>query len=289
MDDQLGRPMLLFLIACADYTFVPTDTAPVYVDQVVDVWQFQPTNTPTDVVFVLDASGSMMDNWDTYDVQFPQIVASLQLINSDWRATMISADMSLGDPVVWAYPPDAATTLPMESDYIRQHGLGGDEAGLMAAFLFSQSGQLRVDADTYYIFISDEADSSGLDTNVWTTFMNQTKVYPYISYSGAIVTISEICTWLEPDPALRYSAVSSIAIDLCGSETWADVLNPILSRHSMLPPAYHLSEPADPSTIQVYLDGQETTAWTYTPTSQVLQLTIIPRVSAPVIVTYFQE
>ncbi len=280
----------LFLLACSgDVTFNPTETDVEYIEQIVDVWQYQPRNAATDIVFVLDGSGSMDDNIANYNVHLPELLGGLDDIDSDWRATMIPTDLGNSYPILWSQADTAFANITADSDRIIDHHLGSDEAGLMAAFIFATSNNnVRLDADTFFVFISDEEDSSGIETSEWQEIMQATKVAPYISYSAAITPVTHECYWGNDYPILRYTAVSEITVDLCAAEAdWSRAWEPVLNRKTQQLPVYQLTQVPDVNSIEVYLNGVFSTDWFYESDTNQLKLLTAPQFSTSIVVAYY--
>jgi hypothetical protein len=253
-----------------------------------------------DILFVVDNSCSMQDNQIELSASMGGFVDTLDISGVDWRVgvTSTDVDVSYGNPLagrlirqpdgtigVSGATTDAATVL---GDMMRLGTLGsGEEKGIAATYLAAEvlkdtdnAGFFREDAGLHVVVLSDEQDQSDRmrpeliplpEFIDWLEGSKATK--PSVSFSSIVcptagATLGSGC--LQFDVGTRYievsQAVGGIVADIAEPidlPTY-DVARAIVANSGLrtLP----LDEvPADPSTIEVRVDGValDPAEWSY--------------------------
>jgi hypothetical protein len=131
-------------------------------------------NNATDILFVVDASGSMGEEQSSLAVNFASFLQIIEALDVDYHLAVTSTDVSQcaqfagSVPIITPSTPDPASTFSANVNL--GVGQSGIEQGLHCAYLALQDavngvgvngGFLRDDAGLRIIFVSDEQEQSG--------------------------------------------------------------------------------------------------------------------------------
>ena len=271
------------LLACNDFQVIQESE---YIEQQIDIFAVQTPPPSADVVFVVDGSGSMSDNWSTVYAQLVDLSQTLQAINVPLRVTTISADPTIQFTPTWLDTTDTNFywNLVAQVQHIQSFN-GVKEDGLDASFQFSFTyrDQLNEASDLYFVFISDEDDQSGIDTTLWSDAMAAFKPPGLNVMSGAIVETGKGCGDI---PGLRYIEVADAVVDFCDVD-WKPVLAPLQNRTAPPTNTFVLSSVPDIDTIEVWVTPSYTDLWTYDAATNSVTISEPLYDTSTVVVTYW--
>jgi len=251
---------------------------------------FQYTNVKTDVLFVVDNSGSMGEEQDALAAGFPTFISRAIALNSDFHVGVIAtevneAELGIGSPARDIFPgvlvqaPGCpkiitGTTPDITGCFADNVKLGTccsdeQEAGLQAAWMAlsqplvddpaANAGFLREDAKLYVICVSDEQDQSRGDPGFYENFFESLKG----STNTEWMKLSAICGdapngCATAESGSRYIAVANrtggIFESICTSN-WQQTMENLAVDAFAAPREFPLSRPADPATISVTVDA----------------------------------
>lgn len=290
----------LALVACQDYNFTPENqifgepnppdlSTPVKVDRIVQV-----TVPAVDVLWVIDNSGSMMDEQTELRTRFDSFINYFIGSGLDWHVGVVSTDMSdpdhrgklrLQDGVRYLDPssPHPADTFRRMADL----GTSGDatEKGRAAAWSAlvtlrdgPNAGFYRDDAFLSVIVISDEDDSSGSSPVSKGEFISWLQTHKpregmtsFSSIVGSVDGRASDCTSSFGDAWAGYEyvdvtdAVGGIVWSIC-SENWDPVLDELGMQAAGLKREFFLSEVPVEDSVHVWVEQAGATIeedWTY--------------------------
>jgi hypothetical protein len=277
--------LIAFLLACSDYALVDNET--VYIEPQFDIHKITGVPPGVDLVFVLDASGSMENNWTDVYREIPDFLVAMSQLNTDWRFTTVSADRNRIEFLGWLTP----TTWTLEFDVTAQfkhieNQQAFLETGLDSSFAVAAEHPeiLLPQNDLYFVFMSDEKDQSMIEPEHWLNLFSTFKYMPNASVgAGAIVETGQGC---GDSLGEGYIEVSQKTIDLCET-SWGRVLDPVVNRIEPEDGIISLSKTPEPDSIKVYLDDEQTEYYEYFSDLNAIQLTNIPPVGTTVVVTYY--
>jgi len=288
---------VLLLAGCAaDYAII---TENIQIEEIqpseVQVDSFIQSSKPEqiDVLFLLDTSCSMNDNYTQVSTGVELLRNDLNAVTNDYNIAFINT--SLRDPY-FVGTFDNAT--PIIDFIIAPWTLGGDttEAGFSALYDFTNSTPesvtfFRETADKLFIFISDEEEQSGIPTNIFADWLRT-------EFSGAqrdvvsIVTVPDSeCEFTDLSANVGYKYIELAqhygkdGIDICSDwELW-------LSNSTFLtgPVDYlELNYTPIPNSIKVYIDRFETDQWEYEEKTNTVRFIRTPAEGSLVEVAYIK-
>lgn len=133
-------------------------------------------------------------------------------------------------------------------------------------------GFMRQDATLHVVYVSDEQDDSPAELNFYTDFLMSIKGYqnPNLLYAHAVVAGVEpegTFTDCAGEAGTRYMEVADqtngIKVDICEPD-WAATLEILGDAIFGLKTQFFLTRPADPATVQVWVQGIECEeGWSY--------------------------
>ncbi len=254
----------------------------------------QPTEVKSDVLFVVDNSGSMQEEQNALATNFSSFINSAISMNVDFHIGVIATEVNdpetnVGDPgrdiipgVLIQAPgrPKIITnsTSDIHNAFAQNAEIGTccsdeQEAGLEAAWMAlseplvndpsANAGFLREDAKLYIICLSDEQDQSKGDPDFYVDFFSSIKGFrnPERMAVSAIVGPSpDGCQGAggSAESGSRYIEVANrtggIVESICTSD-WAQALNNLGIDAFAAIREFPLSRPADESTISVTVNG----------------------------------
>jgi hypothetical protein len=238
-----------------------------------------------DILFIVDESGSMSDDWETLAATMPEIYSILigpEFTDLKWRVGIKSTD-SAGEIYGWVdyNDPDALLKLMSLTSLLENHYR---EAGLDSALetvAWDNSGFEREEADLLIVYISDEPDQSSVSPTEYNTLMDLVKSGPFEVTESAIVATYEGNRCDSAQLGVGYLDVSETVVDLC-DEDWSAVLDRPKEHLPTLNEVWHLDHlPLQIDKLKVFLseDGSNSTEydhWRYDENRNAVVLTDIP-------------
>jgi len=264
---------------------------PIWVDSFV-----QPqTSNGVDIIWVIDGSGSMNDEYQKILQGISDMLANLPWIS--WRLMIISMDPDEA-VVTQGLPLIPGDTYQDALDMFATNVNGTYEHGFLSVqkFLSSNSDAqqwLRDDAALLVVFVSDEDDGSTTHIPTVSGFETWLRNYRHNVYVSSIVNVhpdDSLCNTYTHMIGFRYiditNAFNGHIIDIC-SEDWsqgvADASNQITPREYL--DLTHV--PHDENDIYVFVDGVEYPDWTYDPALNRVVFTVIPPENSLVEIAYY--
>jgi hypothetical protein len=244
---------------------------------VTDTWEM-PVDPPTDIIFSLDSSCSMgTDIWSMYN-NFDAFINELEAYSEDWRIIVVNKDSGCNHsgilkPTTANYTEKFQTALfawNFEDDYTEALLTVNDNAVQNTDSGECNAGFMRPSAMLHIIDISDEPEQSDVLTGrTWDVIVDS-----IVDKKGslALTTISAIagdypngCD--DADAGTGYyeavQATNGVFLSIC--QNWATTSNlGLLASASVNQDTFELSQPAQESTIKVYVNGQNRGGgWSY--------------------------
>jgi hypothetical protein len=240
----------------------------------------QPDKVRSDVLWVVDCSGSMSDNQQNLADNFDAFITWATTLDVDFHLGVTSCQVDLppsysGSPSKEIRPGElveadgikviTSNTPDVIGDFTKLIILGDDcdakEAGLQGAHMAlseplvtdpSKNGTfMREDAKLYIICVSDEPDQSEGSLDFYVDFFSSIKGYRNTEMMKVSAVSSE-------HPGGRYCEVADRTGGICESintANWAQVLESLGMDAFSAVREFPLSRPADASTITVTVDG----------------------------------
>jgi hypothetical protein len=244
---------------------------------------------PVDVLWVIDNSSSMATEQARVAAGINSFFSWFTTLNLDYHMGVITTDIVnpiysgrlVGSPTYIdssTVDPAAALVTAInvgENDMGNESGLRAAELALSEPLVSTDNaGFLRPDARLVMIFLSDEPEQSDYDADHYIQFFDTLKADPGNVMASAIVGdesagCATTCDDVPQDaqPGDKYLAVVSEFSGIFGSICTCD-LTPSLDEIGMAATHYVRSfilsdTPSDPAQIVVYVDGEESTDWSY--------------------------
>lgn len=261
----------------------------------VDSFEQPMISNGVDIIWVIDGSGSMNDDYGSVLQGITDMMQSLPMIN--WRLVIIS--MTPHEAV-------AVESFPLLPGDTEQHALamfaanvtGHYEYGFDSVYEFLENNRfspnwLRADAALLVVFVSDEDDQS---TNRFPTpslfkhWLDQKREHVYVSSIINIHPDNSECNGYTHNVGFRYTEItnsySGQLLDIC-SEDWsqgvADASNQIQLREW-----YELTnKPLNDQEIYVFVDGYEFFDWHYDPVENRVYFDVVPGEESLVEIAYY--
>lgn len=314
--------MLLFLVSClSDHILtnkiieerILYDTA--YVEVIVEVekeveveviieeeypvWAqtyLQPSlGNGVDILWVVDPSGSMMNDWAQVVLGVEQMMLALPT-NINWRLEIIPTDHNRAS-ILQSFPILPGDSLQTAQDHLQNNVVGHYEKGTDAVKNYIQYNTdahqwMRPDVALLIIFVSDENDSSGQTS---TQFIN------WISYQRPEVFVTSIVN-VDPlislcpsqfnhnlDVGIDYIDVSSYfhgtVIDICEPD-WASGVAQATQQVQFIDEIYLDYTPVDIDHIEVFVDNVLWTDWSWDQTINKIVFSTRPPEGSIITVSY---
>ncbi len=187
----------------------------------------------TDIIWVIDKSGSMADDTARLMTGIETMMNALPA--SDWRLVMISTDEygALTEDQFPLVPGDTVDDALTMYNYVQ--GQSGTEKGFESLYNYIDQNSyaqtwMRPDATLLTVFVSDEEDQSfyGLTDaeaiNEFERWFDSLRYYKYVASIVNFPTADSLCNPSDTMAGDRYLAVTNyyygVAIDIC-SEDWS--------------------------------------------------------------------
>jgi hypothetical protein len=303
-DINVHRSVLYIELAGDETHTVPLFGRGTDISEQTDVFH-QPDKVKSDVLWVVDCSGSMGDNQQNLADNFDAFIAWATTLDVDFHIGVVATEVephpgTTGTPprvvnpgelievsgrpkIITSNTPDLIDAF---TDLIR---VGDDcsntEAGLQGAHMAlseplvsdpaKNGGFLREDAKLYIICVSDEPDQSQGSVDFYVDFFSSIKGYRNTEMMKVSAISSE-------HPGGRYCEVADRTGGICESiytNDWNQVLaNLGIDAFSAIR-EFPLSRPADPNTITVTVEGatvlqasspEGPDGWTYDPNTNTI-------------------
>lgn len=198
-----------------------------------DSFRQQGETTGTDIIWVIDKSGSMSDDETRVLAGIEAMMNALPA--TGWRLNMITTDVAgvLQDQLFPLVPGDTAYNA--QEMYRSISGTSGTEAGLEALMNYVNNNPyaqtwMRDDALFLAVFVSDEEDQSFYgysDNDAIARFETEFNAFRQYKYVASIVHFppdTSLCNTVDINTGDRYLTVAQdyggVPIDIC-SEEWS--------------------------------------------------------------------
>ena len=209
----------------------------------------------TDVFIHVDRSCSMADDAANLASNFDTFADTMNDLEADWRVGVVTADHGCHNGAVYtADTPDLASELATavagpSGDYTEK-GIHLIATAMAAA---CNVELMREGARTAVIYLSDEPDQSPA---TWDTYLVEMYLLSPSIVTHAIVDSTDAGGYEDIT-----AATGGLQIDI--RSDWGADLGTIASETiGEYRETFPLSEPADPDSVRVEVDGLEVTAWT---------------------------
>ncbi len=243
---------------------------------------YQPDRVRSDVLFVIDCSGSMGEDQENLATNFDDFISWAVNQDVDFHLGVVSTDVDFrdewtGDPPRKIFPgvlvnttdtPKIVTSdTPNFIDAFTTNVRIGDtcsatEAGLEGAWLAlteplmsdptANNGFLRRDAKLYIILVSDEEDQSQGPADFYVDYFQSLKGYR----NTEMLTISAICADVPPDGKYYFAAQATGGIfEPIAATDWSQTLTNMGIDAFAAIREFALSRQADEGTLVVKVDG----------------------------------
>jgi hypothetical protein len=251
-----------------------------------------------DILWVIDPSGSMADDWPQIIDGISDMISVLPL--HGWRLAIIPSDYRFSESVA-EFPlvpgDDAAAAESMMNTVVN----GSYEAGFDATYgyimhnPYSQTW-MRPDAALLIVFVSDEDEQSQTYFNLTSQFLSWVSGYRHSVFIASIInldpSVSECINASTMNIGDEYITAANHfngqIIDIC-SEDWssgvADAsqqINPHEYWDLVKTPLYN-------DRIYVFVDGIPNSDWYYEPAENRIYFTTIPHGNALVEIAYYYQ
>lgn len=243
----------------------------------------------TDVLFVIDNSGSMTEHQNKVASNIASFFVYFQSLQLDYHMGVVTTDVDCPDQrgrlqgsPTFITPltsnPEAALAQAVsvgENDCGNESGLAAMEMALTEPNLSTaNAGFLRDDAFLSVVLLSDEPEQSSPGSQYYIDFLADLKPDPNMLSVSTIVGdrssgCDEICGWLsvDADPGDKYidvqEAYPGVFDSICTCD-FSQTLTNIGWSSAGFQSVFGLSQvPGDPGSIQVEIAGQPAGGWTY--------------------------
>jgi hypothetical protein len=243
-----------------------------YIDERSETFT-EPGVPPVDVMILIDQSCSMDDD-NTDDVRngFPDFVTELQNV-SDWQLALITdyagVDAGCSTGGVMDSSTANVSNLLVNNAFPGTQGLGNydTEALLRLADTALQKtgpggcneGLLRPGALLHIIVLSDEREQSGQSGNYWVSqFQNYVSAPEFLKVSGVLDLNRNCGDGTGPTGYIdAVNTTGGASLNICNAN-WGAQFSDIASEIVAGIRTYNLSDPADPSSVEVTVNGNRT-------------------------------
>jgi hypothetical protein len=238
------------------------------VASIEDVYE-QPDLPAEDILFVIDDSTSMDDEQAALALYGPNLITTLAESDTDWHiAVVTTSSPTLRGPVITRDTDDPTDQFATQI----MPGTGGkhDEKGIEMAYkaLHAEAAPgtpfFRDDARLVLIFISDEEEQSET-VDPWDAAAYLQKIKdPRMVLAHSVTALSGDGCSVE-SYGTRYAEltamVGGLRIPICGD--WSGIVSDLASASVVELDRFALSRTPLEDTIQVRVDGNIATGWTY--------------------------
>lgn len=235
-----------------------------YAATYIDEWE-NPANSPSDIVFFVDQSGSMDTHSSNLANNFSSFISNLNNYSTDWQIAVVNDDNGCNRSGILT-----SSTSGYVNAFQQAIGSGG---GLYTESLFTlaqsaidktdpgecNAGMMRPEALLHLIFVSDEQEQSG---GSWSSYINAIVAKKgsadNVRVSAIVINNNSSCASESNYYGGRYldaaNGTDGITLEICGS--WATSSNlELLAEASVIQNTYELSNEAIEETIVVTVNG----------------------------------
>jgi len=270
--------LCLFMVTCVtDYSVITNpdvivqDTSIKRETKVVVEYFVQPDKPENlDVLFVIDTSCSMSDNFENVSIGLDLLRGDIENLTYDYQIGMINSSLR-EQYFVGPFDTDSTTLDIFMAPYFL--AIDNNEKLFTSMYQFTSTPEglsfLRPNVDKLYVFISDEAEQSVIPVTMFKDWMDEyhSEVQHDVVVIGISDTSSEECRqffYLDEDDENRFlifaNYYNKMIIDICGDFQLAladssFLLNPITYKN--------LDETPIEDSIVVYKDGEIQQDWYY--------------------------
>ena len=313
--------MLLFLISCLSEHYLTHkiveerilyDTA--YVEVIVEiekeveveviveeeypVWAqsyVQPSlGNGVDILWVVDPSGSMMNNWAQVVVGVEQMMLALPT-NVNWRLEIIPTDNQRA-ATLQSFPILPGDSLQTAQNHLQNNVNGYHERGMDAVKSYMQSNQdahqwMRPDVALLIIFVSDENDSSSQSDSQFIQWIQYQRGEVFVTSIVNVDHNNSLCPadFSLNDVGIDYINVanyfSGIVIDICETDWTAGVTQAAHQVH-LIDEIQLDYTPVDIDHIEVLVDNVVWTDWTWDEPNNKIIFSVMPPEGSIITVSY---
>jgi hypothetical protein len=255
----------------------------------------------TDILFVIDNSGSMYSNQVNFKNNFDSFIAVFSSAGVDFQIAFITTDDEnfVNGTIVTSASPDPITEV---GDIIDSIGTTGSpmERGLYYSYLATQPGAdagigstfLRSDAKLAVIYVSDEPDGSSAYVTPSEVSSHLASLKSSSSQVAAHAVAGDYPSGCSTNGGAQfgdgyYDVVNDLSgtfMSICASD-WGTQMD-TLARESMALMDFPLSGDPIEDTIEVLVDGAYSSDWTYSSSSNSVTFTIAPQDGSLIDISY---
>ena len=313
--------MLLFLISCLSEHYLTHkiveerilyDTA--YVEVIVEVekeveveviveeeypvWAqsyVQPSlGNGVDILWVVDPSGSMINNWPQVVLGVEQMMLALPT-NVNWRLEIIPTD-HMRAKTLQSFPILPGDSLQTAQNHLQNNVQGHWEKGTDAvkAYMTENTDALqwmRNEVALLIIFVSDENDSSSQTASQFIQWVQYQRSEVYVTSIVNVDTATSLCpdTYGMWDVGTDYMDItnyfSGITIDICETDWTAGVTQAAQQVH-LIDEIQLDYTPVDIDHIEVLVDNVVWTDWSWDQTNNKIIFSVMPPEGSIITVSY---
>jgi hypothetical protein len=272
---------LLMMTCVADYSVITNpdvivrDTSEIRETKVVVEHFVQPDKPENlDVLFVIDTSCSMSDNFENVSIGLDLLRDDIETLTYDYQIAMINSSL-IEDYYVGPFDTDSTAVDIFMGPYFLGRDIREEPFTSLYQFTTTPEGQefLRPNVDKLYIFVSDEAEQSVIPVTMFKDWMDD--YHSEVQHDVVVIGISDASSdecrqffYLDEDDENRFLIFANYynknIIDICGDFQLAladssFLLNPITYKN--------LGETPIEDSIVVYKDGEVQQDWYYLQTT----------------------
>jgi len=252
-------------------------------------------NNGVDILWVVDPSGSMNQNWPQVVLGVEQMMAALPM-DINWRLEIITAD-EYRARLIQSFPILPGDSLQIAQNHLQNNVVGYSEEGLDAVkayMMLNQDAQqwMRPDASLLVVFVSDENDYSSQSASSFISWIQFERQEIYItSIVNVDPTISLCPNDYNPslDVGLKYMDVatyfSGTIIDICEPD-WSAGVAQAVQQINLIEDIQLDYTPVDVDHIEVFVDNVIWPYWTWDEPNNKIIFTTIPPQSSIITVSY---
>lgn len=252
-----------------------------------DSW-VQSEITKTDILFVVDNSGSMRQEQSDLSAHAHDFINALDSLGADYQIAVITTDSEyFVGPVIDSYSPTRVTDLSTQisvgtsGDTVEKGLFYAQQATLSGGDATPSSGFIRSDSILNIIFVSDENDWSGGLVSTYTNHFRSLKTDPtHVLLHAVVGDVPSGCSTAQP--GTRYvdakNVTGGLFYSICSAD-WGLNLQNLANGATTARTTFTLSDIPINTNIDVYVDGSpQLTGWSYDPVQNaiVFDTTSIP-------------
>lgn len=272
------------------------------------------SNGKVDILFVVDNSGSMLDNQQTLAENFRNFYYIIEDLQLDWQIGVVTTDNAVLQGVTRIITPETADIQETFSTNALVGTAGsGTEMGLEFAYRAlsepylssTNRGFLRPDAGLHIIILSDEEDQSRPDyydpmprsVDFYISYFFSLKSTPSLVQLSAITGGRTGCNTPcgAADAAQRYAAAveatGGIQADICACD-FVEALETLANESVVVQDTFPLSQSPVVTSLEVDVDGTNRSDWAYDAALNAVRFTdpvFIPQNGEQVQISYLLE